>query len=408
MRAFGRSISLAAYLALARRGAKAALEFPQERPDGHLIWGHATSPERAAALLQLIARLRVQRPEIHFLLTTPSNDPAPDHLRKRDIWQVLPDDTTGESEKFLSHWRPDLGLWTGGYFRPAVIEVAKRRELPMFLIDAGEEGFNAAHQRWLPEIARSNLEAFSAVFARSGTAAQILRRLGVPEEEITVTGPLQEGGMALACNEEEREDLAQSLAGRPVWLAAMVQPEELDDILEAHRLSSRMAHRQLLILVPDDETEGARMARRIRAKGFNLAVWSEGEMPDEATQVLLADTRGEMGLWYRLAPVTFMASSLKSGHGGRDPFEPAALGSAILYGPNVGRYLSAYSRLATAGAARIVKDSETLSAALQQLTAPDRVAQMAAAGWEVASQGAEATDRIVDLVQDTLDVMEAG
>lgn len=383
------------------------MTFREERPSGKLIWGHAPSPSRAAALLQIGARLRAQRADLTLLLTT-TTGPAPDHLHRGDIWQVLPDDTRMSAARFLDHWRPDIGLWTGGHFRPALIEQAKRRELPMILIDASEIEFNAPHQRWLPEILRSNLESFDRIFARSGAVAQKLRRLGVAEDALTVTGPLQEGGNALPCDEAEREEMARLLAGRPVWLAAMAQPEEAETILEAHRVSSRMAHRQLLILVPDDETRGPEFSAALRRQGFVVAVRSAGELPDEGTQVLLADTRGEMGLWYRLAPVTFMASSLMPGVGGRDPFEPAALGSAILYGPNVSRYLAAYRRFANAGAARIVKDSDTLAAALQQLAAPDRVAQMAAAGWEVASEGAEVTDSIIELLQDMLDRLEAG
>ncbi|WP_306006316.1 3-deoxy-D-manno-octulosonic acid transferase [Aquicoccus porphyridii] len=395
-------------MAYAGKGQKTDNAVVQDRPDGPLIWGHATSPSRAAALLQLGARLRAQRADFNLLLTTPTPDPSPDHLHRGDIWQVLPEDTTAATARFLDHWRPDIGLWTGGYFRPVLIEQAKHRELPMILIDACEEGFNAPHQRWLPEILRSNLESFDSIFARSGTAAQKLRRLGVAEEALTVTGPLQEGGNALPCNESEREEMARILAGRPVWLAAMAQPEEVPTILEAHRMSSRMAHRQLLILVPDDETRGPEFRALLDEQGFAPAIRSAGEKPNEGTQVLLADTRGEMGLWYRLAPVTFMASSLVPGFGGRNPFEPAALGSAILYGPNVSRYRAAYTRFTNAGAAISIKDSTTLSAALHQLAAPDRVAQMAAAGWEVASEGAEATDRIIDLLQDMLDLMEAG
>ena len=114
-----------------------------------------------------------------------------------------------------------------------------------------------------------------------------------------------------------------------------------------------------------------------------------------------------MGLWYRVAPITFMGSSLEAGQWGRDPNEPAAHGSAILYGPNVRRYLSGYSRFAEAGAARIVRDADTLAAAVQRLIPPDQSAAMAHAAWDVASQSAGVTDKILDLVQDTLDVMGA-
>ncbi|MDU8928060.1 glycosyltransferase N-terminal domain-containing protein [Alisedimentitalea sp. MJ-SS2] len=400
-----RSLSMATYLALARRGPKAPLRFPTSRPEGTLLWGHATSPGRVAALSQIAARLRVGRPDLQFLLTAAPGLECPEHLGEQDFFQMLDEDTLPGAEAFLDHWQPDLSLWTGGHFKPALLHQCAKRNLTVFLIDADEEGLNASRQRWLPELARANLRDFSTIMARDGTTAQILRRLGVPGGEITVTGPLQEGSTALSCNEQERDEMAQVLAGRPVWLAAMVQPEELQVVIDAYREISRLALRLLLILVPDDETDGPEFLERLQQEQLQVAVWSEGDMPDETTQVLLADTWGEMGLWYRLAPVTFMASSLLQGLGGCDPYEPAALGSAVLYGPNVGRYLGAYSRLAGAGAARIVKDSDTLAQALQQCLSPDQAAIMAAAGWNVVSEGAEVTDRVIDLVHDTLDAL---
>ena len=405
--ALRRSIALAAYLALARRGPKQELVFPTTRAPGTVLWGHATSATRATALLRIASRLRAQRPDLRFLMTAPTNVEPPEHMDELDIFQHFPGDSMGLADEFLNHWRPDMCLWTGGYFKPALIHQAASRNVPLVLIDASEDGLTASHQRWLPELSRTILKAFVTCFAREGTAAQILRRLGVASNDIVVTGPLQEGSAALTCNETEREEMAQILAGRPVWLAAMVQPGELSEVIEAHHLASRLALRLLMILVPDDETDGPDVLAALERRGMSVAVWSRGDVPDENTQVLLADTWGEMGLWYRLAPVSFMASSIAQGHGGRDPYEPAALGSAVLYGPNVGRYLAAYSRLANAGAARIVKDAKSLAAALQQCLQPDHAAQMAAAGWEVSSEGAEVTDKVIELVHDTLDVLGA-
>jgi 3-deoxy-D-manno-octulosonic-acid transferase len=118
---------------------------------------------------------------------------------------------------------------------------------------------------------------------------------------------------------------------------------------------------------------------------------------------LLADTRGEMGLWYRLATIAMMGSSLLPGMGGSDPNEPASHGAAIIYGPNVGRYLPSYRRYASAGGARIVRDADTLAAAVAHLIAADRSAAMAHAAWEVATVGAEVTDQILALLHDILD-----
>ncbi len=404
-----RSLSFAAYRALARRTPHDPPDLTTPRPDGALIWGHATSGAEASALVQLMARLSALRSRTHMLLTLGDGVGKPDHIKPdTTILRPVPAEHEGAIAAFLDHWRPDLCLWTGGHLRPLLIDAAGERGIAMLLIDAEETAFDAPRMRWLPDVGRRSMARFETVLAASANAAQRVLKLGVAPERVTVTGPLREGTPALPCNEPEREELAQSLTGRPVWLAAMVQPGELDTILEAHRVSTRGAHRQLLILVPDDENAGDGIAAQMTAAGLRVAQWSNGDWPVEATQVLLADTRGEMGLWYRIAPITFMGSSLVQGHGGRDPFEPAALGSAILYGPNVGRYLPEYSRLASAGAARIVKDANTLAGAITRLSAPDQAATMAHAAWEVASAGAEVTDQVLDMVQDQLDMREAG
>lgn len=395
-------------MALARRAPRDPPEFAQERPEGVLLWGHATSPTRAAILMQLATRLRAFRPDVSLLLTSSGGMAKPEHLKSYMIWQPLPKDSVPFSEAFLDHWKPDMCLWTGGYLRPAMILCAVTRGIAMVLLDVDEDGFNAAKWNWLPDLARASLQDFSAILVRTEAAAQLLLKLGVPKRDITITGPLQEGGNALPCNDKERSDLSIAFAGRPVWLAAMAQMGELKIILSAHKEASRMAHRLLLILVPDNPSDGPEFMQRLEMDNWRVAMHSKGEIPGENTQILLADTDGDMGLWYRLAPITFMASSLVPGHGGRDPYEPAALGSAILYGPNVRSYLATYSRFANAGAARILRDSKTLSAALINLLSPDQAALMATAAWGVASEGAEVTDQVIDLIQDTLDTLEYG
>jgi 3-deoxy-D-manno-octulosonic-acid transferase len=401
-----RSISLAAYLAYARGSAQDAAKPDIARPEGELIWAYAVDPQHVDALNQLAERLAAQRPGLSMLLTTP--DEQFEQTRSKNVLrQRLPEDTTANAIAFLEHWKPDICLWAGGNLQPAFIIAADERDVPLYLVDATEALLDQSAWRWFPDLPRALLDRFALIMARSATTVRFLNRIGLKDTEISVTGPFQEGAIALSYNESDREDLASLLRGRPVWLAAMIQPGELDIMMEAHRVVSRLAHRTLLVIVPDDPADGLRFNARLKARGWRVAVWSEGTMPEETTQVLLADTFGELGLWYRLAPITFMGSSLESGQWGRDPNEPAAHGSAILYGPNVRRYLSSYSRFAEAGGARIVKDSETLAAAVQRLIAPDQSAAMAHAAWDVASQGAEVTDKIMDLVQDTLDVMGA-
>ncbi|MRU15998.1 3-deoxy-D-manno-octulosonic acid transferase [Roseovarius sp. A21] len=400
------SLSLAAYLAYARRGGNGTTMHDIPRPKGAVIWAHAVDAGRADALVQLAERLAAQRPGLHMVLTTPDDSAPVNRNSKAVIWRPLPEDTIASAESFLAHWHPALCLWTGGDLKPALLTTADKMGLPLYLVDADEQLLTRRSWRWFPDMPRALLSLFTLVIARNEATARLLRRLGIQDEDIAVTGPFREGTISLPCNESDREELAGLLRGRPVWLAAMANPRELPIILDAHRQVSRQAHRSLLVIVPDDETESPGFQTKLDESGWRYVLWSEGALPEETTQVLLADTHGEMGLWYRIAQITLMGSSLIPGQWGRDPNEPAAHGSAILYGPNVRRYLSSYSRYAEAGAARIVKDADSLAAAVLSLIPPDQSAAMAHAAWDVASEGAGVTDQILDLVQDTLDALE--
>lgn len=398
-----RGRGLGSYLALPRKGPSVAFSASAPRPAGEILWAHATTSPAMAALRALAGRLAQARPGTRLLLTVREGltlPPSDDLV----LAEHLPAEQGPAITAFLDHWRPGLCLWTGGYLRPALLGATAQRRIPMILADADQAGFEQMRMRWLPDVTRSALAAFATVYAVDQATGQRLLRLGLPAAALTVTGYMQQGGGALPCDAGERDALAALMAGRPVWLAAMVQPDELTLITAAHRAALGMAHRLLLVLVPDDDRLGGSFASALDDEGWRVAHWSRGELPSETTQVVLADRRAARALWYRLAPVTLMGSSLVPGSEGHDPSEPAALGSAILYGPNVSRHMAIYSRLAAAGAARIVRDVPTLQASVIRTIAPDAAASMANAAWDVMSAGADVTDRLIDLIQDRLDM----
>ncbi|WP_227269917.1 3-deoxy-D-manno-octulosonic acid transferase [Roseobacter weihaiensis] len=404
----GRSLGLAAYRALSRRTSEGQFVPSGARPVGQLVWIHAAEAQNLLAIQDLAQRLCMARFGLHVLITLPdqhSYDAAqatwqPD---ERMHLELAPTEHPHAVNAFWRHWVPDMAIWAWGGLRPNLLYHAHKKTCPVALIDADASGFDGRRDRWLPDLSRQLLQPCAALLVRSSAALKKLENLGVSTGRIDVTPPLQAGGHALSCHESDLADLSQTLSGRPVWLASNVQQAELKTVLKAHRQAMRLAHRLLLVLNPAEGSPMDAFARQITDDGLRLADWSAGDSPDDATQVLLAPDHRDLGLFYRVAPVTFMGSSLATGHSGRNPFEAATLGSAVLYGPNVRRFMPFYSRLAKAGAARIVKDAETLGAAVTQLIAPDQAAAMAHAGWDVVSQGADLTDRVIELVQAGLD-----
>lgn len=297
-------------------------------------------------------------------------------------------------------------IWAGNGLRPALIHEAEAAGTHLLLVDAADAPWRQPSKRFLPDASAGALSLFHNILAQDKKAASRMRRLGVPADRIEVASPLEPEVFPLTSHDGLHEEMTAVLAGRPVWLAANIQLDEADDVLRAHRRAARLAHRLLLVVVPADPANEPVIAEMCQDIGLRLARWENGDMPDENTQVLLAGDDGELGLWYRLAPLCFLGGSLAGKTGGQSPMMAAALGSAILYGPNVGRHLDAYSRLVAAGAARIVKDMDSLSAAVSHLIAPDRAAAMAHAGWNVVSAGAETADLVLDQINEWLDAME--
>lgn len=398
-----RSLGLKAYRALTERGEAPEVALRPPRPEGELIWLHIAEAGKRVALLDLAARLISSRDGLSVLIT--QMDPGEAGALEERAMRV--DDVPSEHPQivagFLDHWQPDACLWTWGKLRPNLVLEAAARGCPLILLDADASGFDGRRDWWMPDFTGQVLSCFSHVLVRSAAGLKRLRQSGLPQDRAQLTPPLVAGGRALGCAESDLTELSAALAGRPAWFAVDVQPMELPTVIAAHRQALRLSHRLLLILTPTDPRQAETARQQAAEAGLSCLLWGDGADPDETTQVMITDDLSDRGLFYRLAPVSFLGSSLVSQGTGRDPFEAAALGSAVLYGPRIGGYLPAYSRLAAAGAARIVNDAPALGTAVSRLIAPDQAATMAHAGWDVISQGAELTDQITELVQETLD-----
>ncbi len=401
------SLGLSAYRTLSGRRAAPDFAPQRDRPRGELVWIHSAEPGNNRALNDLGHRLAGSRHGCHVMLTAGEGsfgDRGAEAVHVKD----LPPDHPTTTEQFVAHWAPDVVIWAWGGLRPNLVLAAADSGAHMLLVDAAREGFDGRRDRWLPEVPKRLVSLFDHVIARDQKAHLRLAQLGRGLDTIELASPLHPFGRMLPAAESDLTEMTEALRGRPSWLAANVTRGEIGMVLQAHAQSLKASHRLLLFLhlaqAADAETARAALAQR----GMRVADWADGEMPDDNCQVLLTDGEDDLGLWLRLAPVTCLGGSLQPGHAVCDPYSAAAHGTAIIYGPHVGAQADAFTRLMNAGAARIVNSADTLGRSVSQMIAPDHAAQMAMAGWDVVTQGADSLDRIIDLVQSHLDARQEG
>ncbi len=310
------------------------------RPGGRLVWLHGASVGESLSILPLVDRLRTERPDVAVLVTSGTVTSAELLARRLPagaIHQYLPIDTPGGARRFLDHWRPDLAVFVESELWPNLLLTAKARGLRLALVSAKLS--DKSYQRWQarPFAAHELFSGFDLILAQDGRAAERLASLGgtVAGEADLKFGadPLPVDGAALA-------SLRVRLGDRPVLLAASTHPGEDEIVLQAWRVLPDRPH---LVIVPRHPERGPAVADLALATGATVSLRSQE--PDDSAEVIVADTLGELGLWYRLADLALVAGSLVPGIGGHNPLEPARLDCPIVSGPHIENWLTAYADL---------------------------------------------------------------
>ena len=379
------------------------------RPLGTLIWFHAASVGESVSLLALLEDLLDHSPDLNILVTTGTRTSAQimaDRLPRDALHQFIPLDAKRYVARFLEHWKPDIAVWTESELWPSLIVQTSNLGIPMFLLNARMSKSSHGYWRWFRRSAMALLGRFDMIMAQDRQSAEYLAGLGADRSKVRVLGSLKQNSAALPYNEAERDDVAVQLQTRPVWLAASTHPGEETAAAEAHRKARRASPRLLLIIAPRHPERGPGIAAILRGDGWSVGLRSEGDDPVSRFEIYIADTLGEMGLWYRIAPVSFLGGSIAP-VGGHNPLEPAALGSAIIHGPNIDNAREVYTRLADAGATRVVRNEIELANAVIDLLEPHMAAEMAHAAWEISSAGAEAAEAARMALLEAVDKVES-
>jgi 3-deoxy-D-manno-octulosonic-acid transferase len=368
------------------------------RPHGPLVWIHGASVGEVLAAAALIEKLRANK--IRVLLTSGTVTSAAIVAKRFPadiIHQYVPYDSPRYVARFLDHWRPGLALFIESDLWPNLILASAARHLPMVLINGRMSPRSFPRWRKFAGTISALLGRFDICLAQSQTDAERFAALG--GRNVITTGNLKLDVPAPPADSAKLERLMAVVRGRPIIVAASTHPGEEELLLEAHRALAGFYPSLLSVIVPRHPDRGETIARMIAMSGLQAALRSHGELPMAATDVYVADTMGELGLFYRLARIVFMGGSLVA-HGGQNPIEAVKLGASIVHGPHVFNFADVYEALDGAGGARRADTLEALVKQLGQLLA-DPVARQsqAMASTKVVEQLGGALERTLTALE---------
>lgn len=374
------------------------------RPIGTLIWLHAASVGELISTFALLKQIEKKHPEVSILVTTgtvTSAKMAEKHLSPSVIHQFAPLDNPIYVKNFLNHWKPNLVLWLESEFWPNQLLSLRSRRIPTLLLNARMS--DSSFKKWSqhPRSAKALLNCFNGLSAQSPKDREKLHLLA-DGKEIFLPGNLKQAASPLPFDQDEFDNLKRKIGDRSVIVAASTHCGDETTILHSYKnlKESELSNSPLLIIVPRHPERGHEISRELKDTTLSFSQRSQTENLSEDTQVYLADTLGELGLFYALADIVFIGGTLGSKIGGHNPVEAAMLDCAILYGKDMANFSSISqaleennAALKCENAAAITKNFETL---LCDISARKRLASNALFWAE--SQTAGILKRVENLI----------
>ncbi|HRY05967.1 MAG TPA: glycosyltransferase N-terminal domain-containing protein [Hyphomicrobiaceae bacterium] len=357
------------------------------RPKGTLVWVHAASVGETNAALPVIAALRQARDDLSFLLTTGTRTSAAlaqARLGPRAIHQFVPLDSPRFAHRFVDHWKPDIAVFTESEIWPNLILEAAGHGMPLTLINARMSQRSFKRWRRNSGMAVALFSRFALVLAQNQRLARSFSLLGA--RNVVVSGNLKIDSPPPPVDANALQQLRTATSGRAMLLASSTHPGEDEQIAAAHKLLKATHENLLTIIVPRHPERGPAVADMLAAQGLKAARRSQGALPDATTDVYVADTIGELGTFYALAPIALIGGSLVP-HGGQNPIEAARHGCAILTGPNTHNFTDSYQALLERGGARVVSDATSLAAVADELLSDAKALGRMTAGADAALEG---------------------
>ena len=366
---------IAAYLAVRKARGKEDLNrfgermgyASQPRPEGKLVWLHGASVGETLSMLPLINKLQELYPDVNILVTSGTVTSAQlmaKRLPEKAFHQYIPIDCMAQVTRFVDYWKPDLVLWLESEFWPNILSVISKRKIPLILVNGRVS--DRSFKRWkkMPHFSEQIQNMFTLSFGQTQEDTDRLKTIGA--KNTACVGNIKFAAAALPVDDEELKRMQKQIGKRPCWTAGSTHAGEDTVVVHVHKTLKEKIPNVLTIVAPRHPNRADEIEEIFKKAGLNVARRSRKEDIQPQTDIYLADTIGEMGLFYRLGAAAFVGGSMIP-FGGQNIIEPARLGKAVLCGQYMMNFREIVSRAKQADALFVADNETELAQALADL-----------------------------------------
>lgn len=375
-------------------------EIPLKYQSGVIF--HCVSVGEFIAARPLIQRFIQRNPNTPVIITsmTPTASELIQSTFSDQVFHCyLPIDTPSAVRRFLDHAKPQAMVVLETELWPNLVYQCSAHEIPVVLVNGRMSEQSMRGYLRLDWLFKQVWGALRYCGTQTARHAERFTRIGVQSERIEAVGNLK---FDVTCSTQLHKDIAdyRELFGhRPVITAGSTHEGEEIELLTAFQTILETVPDALFILVPRHQERFQQVADLLEQKGVRYVRRSSGAPVLPSTQVLLADTMGELMLWYGVAQVAFVGGSLIT-RGGHNPLEPLALAVPIVSGRHVFNFQEVYDELEQLDAVHWVTDQSSLVATLAELLNNDDAKVKTMHAQSIFAQHQGATARYLTLIEE--------
>lgn len=379
----------------------------------HIIWLHAVSVGEMSVCMQLIRALEPRLPNVKFIVSTTTTT-AMAELQKKlppHIGKIYyPIDRRKFVARALGIIHPDAIILVEAEIWPNFIWRARGMGIPLFLVNARLSDRSFPRYKKYGFLFRQLFGSFTGVGAQNETDARRLREVGCRPEAIHDVGSLKFDAARL---EGRRTlDIPAMLAqlgvpaNAPIIVAGSTHDGE-EAILGRLFLNLRKRFPDLFLILVPRHFERAKVAGSDLTKQgikffYRSELYPDTQFESGELDCLLVNTTGELRYFYEHATVVFVGKSLTT-NGGQNPIEPAALGKAVLFGPQMQNFADVVRIFLAGDGAVQVNDVAGLEKTIGELLSnPDRRQELGRNGQRIVKEHQGATERTVEMILEGL------
>ena len=339
----------------------------KQRPPGTLIWIHASSVGESLSSIPLIELIIKNKTFDHILLTTStitSKAIIEKRISSKVLHQYLPLDTIFLAKRFLNHWKPNSIAFIESEIWPNFFQQIKKIDVPFYIINARMSEKSYSKWRKYNTVAQELLSTADIIFAQDSTAELKFKSLGV--SNICNIGNIKFDSNPLPVDIIKYNSLKAEVDKKIIFVAGSTHKIENFEIVKIHKVLSKEINNLMTIIVPRQLHEIHTLEKFMLENNIPYSKKSDRKDKTNIKNLLIVDTMGDLGLYYKIANVAFIGGSLVN-KGGQNPIEALQFNCPILHGKYTSNFHEIYRNLDRLGGSIKVNNQKELEENLIKL-----------------------------------------